>query len=162
MIAHGISGTIKWTLDEEGTLFFEPVSGDEGTFADYCRESYDWKILYFNQIKRIKSRGKINLAKNSSAMFQCCSSLTSLEGLENWNTKNVTNMSCMFFYCTSLININSLRNWNTSNVTNMDQMFQGCSSLTDISVLKNWNMNNVTNTNYMFDSCSSLKDKTFK
>lgn len=34
MIAHGISGTISWTLDDEGTLLFEPVNGKEGTFAN--------------------------------------------------------------------------------------------------------------------------------
>lgn len=34
MLAKNISGTIKWTLDDDGTLFFTPVDGKEGTFAE--------------------------------------------------------------------------------------------------------------------------------
>ena len=42
MEAKGISGTVKWTLDEKGTLFFEPVSEDEGTFADTEDFEREW------------------------------------------------------------------------------------------------------------------------
>lgn len=40
MSIQGISGTVKWKLDDEGTLFFEPVNGKEGTFADTKKMEY--------------------------------------------------------------------------------------------------------------------------
>lgn len=45
MEAQGISGTIKWVLDDKGTLFFEPVNGKEGTFEEskVLEFSDDWK-----------------------------------------------------------------------------------------------------------------------
>ncbi|AJM71667.1 BspA family leucine-rich repeat surface protein [Mycoplasma yeatsii] len=46
---------------------------------------------------------------------------TTISGLENWDTSNVTDMSFMFSHA---INFNqSIGNWNTSNVTNMEYMF---------------------------------------
>ena len=42
MLAHGISGTVKWMLDKKGILFFEPVNGDEGTFADAEDFEQEW------------------------------------------------------------------------------------------------------------------------
>ena len=35
----------------------------------------------------------------------------------------------MFSYCESLTNINALKNWDTRNVEEMDRMFNGCKSL---------------------------------
>lgn len=62
MLAQGISGTIKWTLDSKGILFFEPVNGKEGTFAATQDFKRDWEH-YSGSIKQIKSSGTINLAK---------------------------------------------------------------------------------------------------
>ena len=156
-VAQGISGTIKWTLDEEGTLFFEPVNGEEGTFADTQNYSREWEP-YNKSIKQIKSNGKINLANDSNYMFYHCSSLSNIDALKNWNTQNVTSMSAMFFHCSSLTSTDALKNWNTQNVTSMSAMFQGCSSLTDTDALKNWNTQNVISTCNMFQGCSSLSD----
>ena len=68
MLAQGISGTIKWTLEDDGTLYFVPVNGKEGTFADTEDCASEWSE-YNNVVKRIKSHGIIHLAKNSSYMF---------------------------------------------------------------------------------------------
>lgn len=71
---HGISGTVKWTLDDEGTLYFAPVDGNEGTFANTKGFQREWET-YKTSVKQIKSHGTINLAENSSYMFTGCSSL---------------------------------------------------------------------------------------
>ena len=60
-----------------------------------------------------------------SHMFSWCSSLKELN-LNNFNTKNVTDMSAMFYECSSLKELN-LSNFNTDNVTNMRYMFSKCS-----------------------------------
>ena len=87
-------------------------------------------------------------------MFYCCGSLTSLN-LSSFNTQNVTDMSCMFRGCSSLTSLN-LSSFNTQNVTDMFAMFSSCSSLTSLD-LSSFNTQNVTNMGSMFYECSSLK-----
>ena len=84
----------------------------------------------------------------------CLSSMTSIEGLENLNTANVTNMSLMFDGCSSLTTLD-LSSWNTQNVKDMYSMFNDCSSLTSID-LSSWDTQNVKDMRYMFQRCSSL------
>ncbi len=89
-----------------------------------------------------------------SNMFEGCSSLTSLD-VSKLNTANVTRMISMFAYCTSLISLD-VSNFNTSEVMYMSCMFQGCESLTSLD-LSSFNTANVKNMNVMFKGCSSLK-----
>lgn len=121
MIAQGISGTIKWMLDDEGTLFFEPINGKEGTFGkskgySNYRDSqgYEWND-YGKDIKKICSCGKINLPENVTAMFSGCSSLTNIDALKNWNVGAGTNVIGMFEDCSSLTKADILQVWNVQN-----------------------------------------------
>lgn len=86
-------------------------------------------------------------------MFLDCSSLTSLD-VTNFNTQKVTNMSCMFSGCSSLTSLD-VTNFDTQNVTNMDSMFSQCSNLMRLD-LSSFNTQNVTNMGDMFLGCSSL------
>ena len=86
--------------------------------------------------------------------FVHCFSLSSITGLENLNTANVTNMTGMFRNCSSLTNLD-LSSFNTQNVTYMTEMFTGCSGLTSLDV-SHFNTQNVTNMVGMFSDCSSL------
>ena len=86
--------------------------------------------------------------------FMKCSSLTSITGMENLKTDNVTNMSEMFDGCSGLTNLD-VSNFKTDNVTNMSNMFRNCSSLTSLNV-SGFNTDNVTAMNYMFSGCSGL------
>ena len=58
-------------------------------------------------------------------MFAGCSSLTSINNINSWNTSGITNMSGMFGLCT-VFNQPGTINWNTSVVTHMTQMFNSC------------------------------------
>ena len=62
----------------------------------------------------------------------------------------------MFTYCESLTNINALKNWDTRNVINVSNMFLVCRSLSNIDALKNWDMRNVKYMDGMFNSGVSL------
>ena len=88
-----------------------------------------------------------------SYMFYGCASLNTLN-VYNLNTSNVTDMSYMFCGCASLNTLN-MHNFNTSNVTDMSDMFSGCTSLNTLNV-NNFNTSNVTDMSYMFDNCSSM------
>ena len=82
--------------------------------------------------------------------------ITSIEGLENFDTANVTDMSLMFQTCNSLSRISDISNWDTHNVTNMSEMFRSCFVLTDLSGITNWDVSNVRDMNNMFTYCSAL------
>ena len=87
--------------------------------------------------------------------FDGFKNLKKIEGIENLNTSNVTDMSCMFWRCESLTSLD-VSNFNTSNVTYMGLMFSGCENLTSLDV-SNFNTSNVTYMLWMFDGCKNLK-----
>ena len=106
------------------------------------------------------SKWNVGSVENMMNMFYSNSSngdmaLTTIGAVENWDTKNVTNMSYMFQKCSSLGILNA-SNWDTSKVTTMSGMFQYCNALNTIDV-SNWNTQNVTNMGSMFRECTSLQ-----
>ena len=90
---------------------------------------------------------------NMANMFQKCRSVESLD-LSGWNTAKVTNMANMFATCTKLGGLD-LSTFDTQEVTNMTNMFSGCTSLTSLD-LSGWNTKKVLRMNGMFASCSAL------
>ena len=80
--------------------------------------------------------------------------LTTIEGLENLNTSEVTDMREMFYGCSGLTSLN-VSNFNTSAVWGMKGMFSGCSSLTSLN-LSNFNTSAVESMWGMFSGCSGL------
>ena len=96
---------------------------------------------------------KTNNITDMSGMFVGCSSLTNLD-VSGFITNNVSDMHLMFSTCSSLTSLN-VRNFKTDIVTDMSNMFVGCSSLTNLDVT-HFNTQNVTNMNGMFWGCSGL------
>ncbi len=90
---------------------------------------------------------------NMANMFQKCRLVESLD-VSGWNTAKVTNMANMFATCTKLGGLD-LSTFNTQEVTNMTNMFSGCTSLTSLD-LSGWNTKKVLRMNGMFASCSAL------
>ncbi len=81
--------------------------------------------------------------------------LTSIQGLENLNTSEVTSMKNLFNGCTSLVNLD-LRYFETENVTDMNSMFRDCSSLRQLD-LPRFDTRKVTDMNGMFRGCTNLE-----
>ena len=90
---------------------------------------------------------------NMGSMFYACYDLTSLD-LSNFDTQNVENMSDMFASCLDLKSLN-VSNFDTQKVKNMSDMFYNCYSLTSLDV-SNFNTQKVEDMSYMFSSCSDL------
>ena len=86
--------------------------------------------------------------------FTKMTNLTSISGLENLNTQNVTSMFCMFWDCEKLTSLD-LSHFNTTKVTDFQRMFQGCYKLEKLN-LSNINTTSALDMSYMFLSCSSL------
>ena len=86
--------------------------------------------------------------------FMNCSSLTTINGIENLNTSNVMDMSCMFDNCSGLTSLD-VSGFDTSNVTSMFIVFGNCSGLTSLDV-SGFDTSNVTGMDSMFNGCSGL------
>lgn len=91
-------------------------------------------------------------------MFTADSALMVLEGMENWDTTNVTDMSNMFARCTSLENLD-LTSFNTENVKNMSGMFYHCDCLEALTIA--FDTGNVKDMSKMFYQCGLLKTLNF-
>ena len=86
-------------------------------------------------------------------MFCECSSLTSLD-VTGFKTDNVTDMGDMFRDCSSLKSLD-VSGFKTGNVTSMCGMFEVCSGLTSLDVT-GFKTDNVTDMSFMFNRCSGL------
>lgn len=117
----------------------------------------------------IQGLEKLNTSTTTdlNCMFQHCENLTSLD-VSNFDTSKVENMGGMFEGCTKLANIKGIENFNTERVhetgapsANVDDragfehMFAGCSSLTELNLSK-WNTAKVQRYTSMFENCTSL------
>ena len=124
------------------------------------------------------SFAKCSTLTSTAYWFDGCTKLITIEGFENLNTANVTDMRYMFSGCRSLTSLD-LSNLNTEKVTDMRGMFYGVglstldlssfntanvkymtsmfgySSLISVN-LSNFNTGNVLNMSAMFSNCSSL------
>ena len=96
---------------------------------------------------------KTNNVTNMHMMFNGCSKLTSLD-VSSFKTDNVVGMYGMFSECTGLTSLD-LSSFNTASATDMGSMFSGCNSLTSLDV-SSFNTANVTNMAAMFMNCTGL------
>jgi len=96
--------------------------------------------------------------RSTKKWFELFKKLTSIEGISNLNTKNITDMHGMFWRCESLTSLD-LTSWNTSNVTDMGCMFYVCSKLKTLS--QKFNTAKVTTMSEMFRSCEALQSAEF-
>ena len=115
---------------------------------------YSWFCDFGNlkQIEGIENLNTTNVTEMAS-MFYGCSQLTSLD-VTHFNTENVVHMENMFINCSSLASLD-VTHFNTENVANMGSMFYGCSSLTSLDVT-NFNTENVVWIMKIFKGCSAL------
>ena len=97
------------------------------------------------------------------AMFQDCTNLKQIIGLENILDSAVNDVSELFKGCTSLTDISFLNNCDFSNVIKMDKIFEGCSQLTtiDFTILSNSNFSKLQTMWSAFAYCTNLIKITF-
>ncbi len=104
--------------EPENVISSEDISTDgNGLVMKYIASNGDGTNTVY-----IQASGKIYANEDSSYLFYRAWRVTSIEGLENLDTSDVTNMSYMFGGCSALTAID-LSHMNTKNVTNMSSMF---------------------------------------
>lgn len=106
-------------------------------------------------LKNIEGINNLNTTEvtDMGAMFRNCSSLTDLD-VSDFDTRKVTTMGTMFSGCSKLSTLD-VSGFDTKNVTDMYCMFNKCSGLTTLNV-SGFDTKNVTNMREMFSGCSKL------
>ena len=125
-------------------------------------------------------------ATNMTSTFAECSVLSTITGLDRWDTskvtsmfymfggnaiglttfnlsfnlENVTNMSQMFTNCGNLASFTFSSGLDTTNLRNIENMFSNCTALESID-LSNFNLQYVTSAGSLFNYCTSLETVTF-
>lgn len=120
--------------------------------AKYCpwfeKSKFIKKVVFNVSFKQVTN------ITNTAYWFFYLKNMTTIVGLENFNTSKSTNMAGMFEDCSSLKTID-LSHFNTGNVTDMNRMFSDCKGLTSLD-LSRFKTDKVTDMTYMFYSCESL------
>ena len=140
-----------------GTLTFRRgLSKSKVAYALNVEASDPGWLTHKDEIKEVVFDASFADARPTSCYkwFWYCTNLATIEGIENLNTENVTNMGVMFCGCQKLSSLD-LTNFNTGNVTNMSGMFGYCYGLTSLD-LTSFNTANVTDMGQMFVACNGL------
>ena len=113
----------------------------------------------YRMVTDINGSDNIDMSQvtDMSQMFKSCNKLNSLTFLANFNTEKVTDMSYMFCGCYGLTTVTFPSAFNTSNVENMSEMFREAQYLTTLD-LSTFETSKVKNMSYMFHSCNELTD----
>ena len=119
---------------------------------------------------------------STASWFYGCQNLTTIRGIENLRTENVTSMAWMFYYCYKIPALDvthfdtsevtdvsymfgacrrlqklDLSSFNTSRVETMENMFLNNTALSAIYVGDQWSTASVTNGDSMFENCSNIQ-----
>ena len=148
-----------WVKYADGTLTFrcgyKKILGENEYALNSGEEKPAWETNKKN-ISQVVFEASFANARPTScyAWFQDFIKLKQIEGIENLNTENVTDMSDMFRFCSSLTSLD-VTHFNTGNVTSMADMFSSCPRLAELDVT-HFNTANVKDMSDMFASCSGL------
>jgi len=142
-----IDGGSEWTLDSDGVLTIHA-----GNVANIAKAS---TLSWYNQrnlITKVIIDGPVVAGSDFSNVFSQRGTygkkITSIEGLENIDTSQATNMSYLFT-STKIADFSGLVGWKTGNVTNMTAMFSDIAVATEIPV-ENWDVSRVVDFDNLF------------
>lgn len=133
---------------------------ESGSLEDIMGQDIKGVLGMFKECTNLKTVTMRGLSPKNPVsmyeMFRDCRSLTTINGIDTWDTSTVIDMNNMFRDCTNLSGTLDLSRWITSEVTNMQEMFRGCNALVTINGLDAWDTINVTTMQNMFYECTSL------
>ena len=162
-VGESLPSNSVWVVDKETVydmakeLGLEDYSIKHVTFDESFKTFTPTSLSYFFTYNLETITGLENLntknVTNMQGMFQGCLKLKELD-VTHFNTANVTNMIGMFRNCEALTSLD-VTNFNTANVTKMSDMFSYCQALTSLDVT-NFNTENVTEMGGMFNGCYNL------
>ena len=178
----GTWGTSPYTFDENTGV----LTIGAGELSGYKESPWNSKKVDAKSIKKIVLSGKVVAPEDSTYLFSSdltgskyLNNLTEIEGLNQLDTSNVTNMREMFKEMSNLTSLDvssfdtskvtdmsymfyrngvtslDVSGFDTSKVTVMSYMFLGMKNITNLDV-NGWNTSNVTSMYGMFSGMSSV------
>ena len=154
-----ITPYVKWDASTKVLTFKVANNKEEGSGVYDLNKGANapwWVGEVYSDCEKVVFTPSFKQAKPTSCYkwFENFRYLTTIEGIENLNTEEVTDMSEMFNSCSGLKNLD-LSSFNTAKVTNMGYMFGGCYVLISLD-LSSFNTAKVTDMTWMFYNCQSL------
>ncbi|MBO0467259.1 BspA family leucine-rich repeat surface protein [Enterococcus plantarum] len=144
---------VSWDFSNGVLTFLDTGSFNESKNSPWNRTD-DLKINA-EDVKKIVFTKAVTAPSDSSYLFSSISStsnrlktLTSIEGIKNLDTSQVTNMSNMFYEMSSITSLD-LSAFNTNKSTNFYSMFEGASSLKELNIT-NFNTQNGSTRNMFY------------
>jgi len=90
-----------------------------------------------------------------SGIFRTCSSLITINNVENWDISACNNLSNAFLSASNF-NDSNISEWDTSNISNFVNCFLACPNFDQD--LSNWSLISATNLSSMLSSCTSYNN----
>ena len=155
--------TSSYTLDLSGSIlmnYFINSAIKNGAKIILLRNCDMSNIKYFssnstintNNLEEIDFSNAIIDEVNTFSMFNKCSKLKKVIGLEDLSPKNLNSTNGMFNGCSSIETID-LSNWDFSKASDMSYMFYYCTSLKELKMLGP--INSSANTSQMFSGINT-------
>ncbi|MDR3240924.1 MAG: BspA family leucine-rich repeat surface protein [Lactobacillaceae bacterium] len=154
----GTSGGCDWAI-VNNVLSISPSPEGNGVLAQVTKNPktvLDLAPAVAQTITSVNISEGVKAPVNSQYLFSGLYFATAINGLQNLDTQNVTNMQNMFYECYHVTNLD-LKSFNTHNVTNMQGMFKYVERAESIEFNKEISTYNVTNMANMFDGCFALQ-----
>lgn len=111
-------------------------------------------------LKAIVARNVKSEVDSIGSMFYGLENLTTISGLDSWDTVNVEDMGYAFAHCRSLTTVSGLESLSLENARSINSMFRGCRNMSDFDALKSWDVKDVLDMDRMFGGCLSFNDLT--
>jgi surface protein len=103
-------------------------------------------------ITSVVNWGQLQLGpENAGYNFYGCPNLDLSSVSDTLDLTGVTNLDGLFYDCTSLTSVNNINSWDTSAITTMTEMFSGCSAFNQAL---SFDTSVVTNMSSMFYNCT--------
>ena len=162
ILAQGTWGTSKWDYTQEGDDYILHLHAgtlgtpgeDHGLYETWDAGIGSLNTAFKSQLTKIIIDPGVVANQDSRGLFSHLGNLQTIQGLENLDTSQVTNMSEMFEECEKLTSLD-VSHFDTSQVTNMSAMFSNCYVLTSLDV-SHFNTSQVTDMHGMFRRCDIL------
>ena len=156
LIVDSTSNPTGGDVEYDMILYYDNKRDSRGTTLDVGDVWGEWtNIATFVKTVTFDSSFANYYPTSTALWFSGFSNMTTINGMENLRTDNVTDMNMMFLSCTSLESID-VSHFNTAQVADMSSLFAECASLTELD-LSSFQTSAVTNMEWMFYTCSSLQ-----
>ncbi|NUE97679.1 BspA family leucine-rich repeat surface protein [Lactobacillus melliventris] len=140
------------------------ITKNDGEYGGFSQKGNIKNIdLNPSSVKEIDFVGKIHFVGNANRLFSDLTNLTTINGLENFDTTKITNMSSMFSNCSSLKSLD-LSTFSNKSIDHdqysMLSMFANCTSLEKLNIRYFTTPGGDNSLSYWFEGDKNLRQIT--